>query len=662
MLSDDASCTTVNKLSHADPIIRKLGAQELARGGLNVPLIAVQHAILEEHDAGVVKWLALALGNMRDPSSIPFLEGKRRLTEDSDTRQWIDVALSRLKPFRRDRVLDLFASTSALDVRSAAAESWDNPELDATLKHALLKNVEHSDATVRQWSILSLGTTDLLTEAAPLLAGLDDSNFLIREWTEWSLATLLDPKAYAALMYRLNDDHPRVREWAIKAISRYDSPEIADVLVSRFKQEGDLQCQEAIIRSLRKWRERDNVRSFFATLLGSPVGSPVLLMALIDTLASGSHSSTDLELVRALVDHCLETHSSLIRQELSVSLVSGTALEDVEAIRRALSTERNRLVLATALPDFTPSTGVPHVRPSARIYSAESTVDQRIDIGLIVALREEFDYLTDLAKFSEPVFDDDKVVTYYPFLLPSSDADTPFQCVAVVSGMGTDRAAIHTDRLISRWRPSAVVNVGVAGAIDDDVLLGDVVVARQIDNYLSAAKAIRSETGAYDFRLAGDPFKADNYLTSRLSELTIAHPHAHHLFEAAITKDYAESGEVISVFVTRGFMRSSPSIVEAHVASGPIVTQASSFAQWLKNTRDRSIKAIEMEGGGMALSAYAQKHHYRTLMLRGASDFGDERKKDFDNTGGGAIRRFAVRNAFHALTAALTTLRPTDIA
>ena len=55
--------------------------------------------------------------------------------------------------------------------------------------------------------------------------------------------------------------------------------------------------------------------------------------------------------------------------------------------------------------------------------------------------------------------------------------------VAIVTGMGTERAAAGMARLLRAVTPSRVVVVGIAGAVDDDIAIGTVVrPARVIDH------------------------------------------------------------------------------------------------------------------------------------------------------------------------------------
>ena len=50
-------------------------------------------------------------------------------------------------------------------------------------------------------------------------------------------------------------------------------------------------------------------------------------------------------------------------------------------------------------------------------------------------------------------------------------------CVAVRAGIGKVNAALCTQALIDRYRPAAVINVGVAGALDPTLRIADVVIA-----------------------------------------------------------------------------------------------------------------------------------------------------------------------------------------
>jgi nucleoside phosphorylase len=86
-----------------------------------------------------------------------------------------------------------------------------------------------------------------------------------------------------------------------------------------------------------------------------------------------------------------------------------------------------------------------------------------------------------------------------------------------------------------------------------------------------------------------------------------------------------------------------PKIHTGHIASGPIVGAADQFVQWLKKRRDRKFLALEMESAGVLNAAH--KRAVNSLIIRGISDYSDERKTKLDELGRGALRRYAMNNA-----------------
>jgi nucleoside phosphorylase len=59
----------------------------------------------------------------------------------------------------------------------------------------------------------------------------------------------------------------------------------------------------------------------------------------------------------------------------------------------------------------------------------------------------------------------------------------PWQIVLAVTGEGGDTTAVLAERAIARYRPWALLVVGVAGGLKDDIALGDVIVATWVHGY-----------------------------------------------------------------------------------------------------------------------------------------------------------------------------------
>ncbi|MCW8120479.1 MULTISPECIES: 5'-methylthioadenosine/S-adenosylhomocysteine nucleosidase [Streptomyces violaceoruber group] len=162
-------------------------------------------------------------------------------------------------------------------------------------------------------------------------------------------------------------------------------------------------------------------------------------------------------------------------------------------------------------------------------------------------------------------------------------------------GMGAERTAALTTQLIHWLRPEAVLFVGVAGSLKDDVGIGDVVVGTQV------------------YEIHGGKQAPEGFLVRPK-----ALPGSHALEQAA-----------------RSAVRDMPR-VRAHfmpIATGDVVLAdaESEIARFLRrNYNDAG--AIEMEGSG-ALRAAHLSGQLNALVIRGISDRADAEKHRADASG-----------------------------
>jgi nucleoside phosphorylase len=120
-----------------------------------------------------------------------------------------------------------------------------------------------------------------------------------------------------------------------------------------------------------------------------------------------------------------------------------------------------------------------------------TSVSSACDVGIVIALKEEFEDLFPQIN-CEHVFR--KNVSQHYYIFERATKNGKYRCVvAFIGGMGLSRAALVGDRLIAEFSPRTIVNIGLAGSMDADALVGDVIVAEQSDDYLAAAKAIRKK-------------------------------------------------------------------------------------------------------------------------------------------------------------------------
>ena len=276
-------------------------------------------------------------------------------------------------------------------------------------------------------------------------------------------------------------------------------------------------------------------------------------------------------------------------------------------------------------------------------------VDERtkvLDFAVLIALQEEFEqvYGSIIPKGEPlPVGQD----TAYVF-----NAQGYSGCVACVGKMGPTATADLSRSILERFKPRLICVIGIAGGLEKSLRLGDVLVADQADDYLHTAKAVSSGEDGFDFQLSGEAFPT----TSACLAILRNWPNA---ARAAFERWQEEGGSDLDATTVPENLRAQvgfrPNIAFGHIATGNVVGAAAGFTHMLQK-RDRKLAALEMESAGMLSAVHKHRPETMTLVLRGISDFADERKSDFDGIGHGQFRRAAMKNATRLLLATLSPL------
>jgi nucleoside phosphorylase/tetratricopeptide (TPR) repeat protein len=183
---------------------------------------------------------------------------------------------------------------------------------------------------------------------------------------------------------------------------------------------------------------------------------------------------------------------------------------------------------------------------------------------------------------------------------------TPWRVALGQLGEGNVGAGILAERAMRSFNPDLVLFVGIAGALKDDVLVGDVVVATRIDAY-QGGKA------AEDFLARPRTWDADHRLEQR----------ARHL---AVTDGWPPAG----------LIRVDGAAPVAHfkpIAAGDVVlaSRDSLLYEQLRLHYNDAV-AIEMEGAGLAQAAHVNDA-LPVLVIRGISDTTGPDKHEFDAAG-----------------------------
>lgn len=257
-------------------------------------------------------------------------------------------------------------------------------------------------------------------------------------------------------------------------------------------------------------------------------------------------------------------------------------------------------------------------------------------VVVVVPMKEEFREL--FAFIKEQVRQDiDDKTRRYDYVFRRGD----YECIATCLGDWSEtQAATATVALIEKWNPDAVVLLGIAAALHDDLKLGDVVVATQIVGYIESGKAEASDDPQAFLLMPGvRSFDCSPDLVKHVLNLEFAYRDAFQKWKEACSRD-------------RDALNVAPSCCEAIIASGPVVSASVAFARWVRG-HNRNIKALEMEAAGVMSAVRDRVDQARSLVVRGISDFGDERKNSLETETKGAVRCWAARNAIRMLWAIL---------
>jgi nucleoside phosphorylase len=219
-----------------------------------------------------------------------------------------------------------------------------------------------------------------------------------------------------------------------------------------------------------------------------------------------------------------------------------------------------------------------------------------------------------------------------------------------LAGKGQERSAATAAVILGKHRPVVAANIGIAGALSDDLKIGDVVIGDQIVNYLANAKAIPDDTNDFSFRMAGEALRSDDLLVERAAQLALIRPEA---FKASRERVARGVDPSLAPLMSQGGFE----ILSGPIACGPVVSAAQGFRTWLRNWK-RDFIAVDMETSGIAVAASLSgaMGHIRYIAIRGISDLADENKHEIEAVTRNASRRVAMRSSLEVLLLMIDSL------
>jgi nucleoside phosphorylase len=230
-----------------------------------------------------------------------------------------------------------------------------------------------------------------------------------------------------------------------------------------------------------------------------------------------------------------------------------------------------------------------------------------IDFAVVTALKHERDALLQRLEDVTPMTFGNDPYTYYRGALTLPDGHERYELVVIqLLGVGNNEATAGTVRLIERWSPTYVLFVGIAGGVQGKVALGDVIVADFV-YYYELAK--QTSTGP---QIRGQQFPTNRVLYGRAQN-----------YEAT------EWRSLIGVAApnTDAVAMSIPAVHFGTIGSGEKIVADSKTLKKLLQACPQ-LRAVAMEGAGVALAALNSGDPPGLLEVRSICDFANEHKND----------------------------------
>jgi nucleoside phosphorylase len=301
-------------------------------------------------------------------------------------------------------------------------------------------------------------------------------------------------------------------------------------------------------------------------------------------------------------------------------------------------------VSATTIIEKTPRENLSGELPNRLVQEGGR---KNFDVAIIIPLMEEFYVLEALcpAVYSES----HDAIYYHTLKIAASD----YRVVAVVIGeMGPTPASHITEKVLGHIETKVVVLLGLGGALDKDLKLGDVVVASEVNEFLASSKVV-PQGDSFKFEYSGRHWQTPFALTQLLGNFNFVAKELYDTWRGNVTR-FRGTLKLSPEKLT--FTRDLPTLAIGHIASGNSVGASKAYAIELHGI-DRKFQALEMEAAGVLTATQGREVPVKTIILRGISDFSDERKRELDQVGNGVWRRYAM---YGAATLLLTLLKARD--
>lgn len=210
-----------------------------------------------------------------------------------------------------------------------------------------------------------------------------------------------------------------------------------------------------------------------------------------------------------------------------------------------------------------------------------------------------------------------------------------------LGSMGNEVALQRSRALIDLLSPQTVLSIGISGALDDEVAVGDVVVARTTENWAHNAKYSSDEYGKLTLQFSGDTYRTSNDMLDQCLSF-VRSREAIDSWQTTSLRRLSDLG--LSTDHETEETQPRPAIRDGDIAAGPSVVAAKEFRRALKG-HNRKFLCVDMESAGVARAVFETEKSCRLLILRGISDPADESKVTLEKESKCRLRQWSLWNA-----------------
>ena len=248
---------------------------------------------------------------------------------------------------------------------------------------------------------------------------------------------------------------------------------------------------------------------------------------------------------------------------------------------------------------------------SVKRYQFMGTKNENADIGIITVVTEQ---TRSVLNYLNIDFADDKIYkgrSFYEKMIKLEANNETSKIVVTQQLEQGNRSVIPAyNSMVNQFHPKLIILLDIAGSINDDVQLCDVVLPNSVV-YYENKKEVPNKTNR-----RGETFK----LSPKIRQL--------------INKFFIVNGEPAVLIATKNSIDDNFSVRQGPIGSGEsvIADRASEIITWLTDFNSKTL-AVEMESGGFMQAFYEdeltdERPEFGALIIRGISDHANVDKDD----------------------------------